>query len=254
MEEIGRRWVLYYIPGTDILIPGGGIHVFTVLSSLSVISVLLFISYIFAHRFQHIPTRTQSLLEIVVLWFKSLIEPIIETSNTDVMYDILPFVSSLFSFIFLAILFTLIPLPYLEEPTSDLNCTVALALLSLIYSWVTAIRFKGIRGFIREFQGPLYNEGHKGSQKSVIQKLSIFFFFPFRIIEEISKVISLSCRLFGNTLGSGIINIVIATFTFYMFIPLIMNVLLTGFEAFIQAFVFASLTTVYISFYLAENQ
>ena len=253
MEEIGKRWVLYYIPGTDILIPGGGIHVFTVFSSLFVILVLLFISYIFAHRFQHIPTRTQSLLEIVVLWFKSLIEPIIETSNTDVMYEVLPFVSSLFSFIFFAILFSLIPLPYGEEPTSDLNCTVALALLSLIYSWVTAIRFKGIRGFIREFQGPLYNEGQESSQKSLMQKLSVLFFFPFKIIEEISKVISLSCRLFGNTLGSGIVSIVIATLTFYMFIPLIMNVLLTGFEAFIQAFVFASLTTVYISSYLAET-
>ncbi len=253
MEEIGKRWVLYYIPGTDILIPGGGVHVFTVFSSFFVISVLLFVSYIFAYRFQHIPTRTQSLLEIVVLWFKSLIEPIIETSNKDVMYEVLPFVSSLFSFIFFAILFSLIPLPYLEEPTSDLNCTVALALLSLIYSWVTAIRFKGIRGFIGEFQGPLYNEGQEGSQKNLMQKLSVFFFFPFKIIEEISKVISLSCRLFGNTLGSGIVSVVIATLTFYMFIPLILDVLLTGFEAFIQAFVFASLTTVYISSYLAEN-
>lgn len=250
MEEIGRRWVLYYIPGTDILIPGGGIHVFTVLSSFFIILFLLIISYIFSHRFQHIPTRTQSLLEIVVLWFKALIEPIIETSNTAILNEVLPFVSTLFSFIFIAILFSLLPLPYMEEPTSDLNCTVALALLSLIYSWITAIRYKGIQGFIREFQGPLYNEG---SEKNLLQKLSVLFFFPFKIIEEVSKVISLSCRLFGNTLGSGIVSIVIATLTFYLFIPLLLDVLLTGFEAFIQAFVFASLTTVYISSYLAEN-
>ncbi len=253
MEEIGRRWVLYYIPGTDILIPGGGIHIFTVLSSLFVVMSLLLVGYIFSHRFQRIPTHTQSLLEIVVLWFKSLIEPIMETSNTDILYELLPFVSSLFSFIFFAILFSLIPLPYMEEPTSDLNCTISLALLSLIYSWVTAIRFRGLYGFIREFQGPLYNENHEKKHKNTLQKLSVFFFFPFKIIEEISKVISLSCRLFGNTLGSGIVSIVIATLTFYMFVPLILDVLLTGFEAFIQAFVFASLTTVYISSYLAEN-
>lgn len=253
MEEIGRRWVLYYIPGTDIPIPGGGVHVFTVLSSFFIVMILLFISYIFSHRFQHIPTRTQSLLEIVVLWFKSLIEPIIETSNATILYEVLPFVSSLFSFIFFAILLSLIPLPYMEEPTSDLNCTLALALLSLIYSWVTAVRFKGVQGFIREFQGPLYNDDSESSQKSILQKLSVLFFFPFKIIEEVSKVISLSCRLFGNTLGSGIVSIVIATLTFYIFVPIIFNMLLTGFEAFIQAFVFASLTTVYISSYLAEN-
>ncbi len=253
MEEIGTRWVLYYIPGTDILIPGGGIHIFTVLSSFFVVVVMLCLCFIFSSRFQHIPTRAQSLLEIVVLWFQALIEPILETHNKDILYEVLPFVSSLFSFIFFAIIFSLLPLPYLEEPTGDLNCTVALAILSLIYSWVTAIRFKGVKGFIREFQGPLYNEGSEHTEKNLFQKLSVLFFFPFKIIEEISKVISLSCRLFGNTLGSGLVSVVITGLTFYIFVPLIFNVLLTGFEAFIQAFVFASLTTVYISSYLVEN-
>ncbi len=252
MEEIGSRWVIYYIPGTDILIPGG-VHAFTVLSSLFIVLSLIVVSYIFAYRFQFVPTKTQALLEIVVLWFKSLIEPIIETSNKNILYEVLPFVSSIFLFIFFGILFSLIPLPYLEEPTADLNCTVALAILSLTYSWITALRFKGIRGFIKEFQGPLYSEDSGDSKKTLIQKLSILFFFPFKIIDEVSKLISLSCRLFGNTLGSGIVSIVIATLTFYVVVPLIFDALLTGFEAFIQAFVFASLTTVYISSYLAEN-
>ena len=38
-----------------------------------------------------------------------------------------------------------------------------------------------------------------------------------------------------------------------MFVPILIDVLLTGFEAFIQAFVFASLSTVYISSYFAEH-
>ncbi|MCA1901986.1 MAG: F0F1 ATP synthase subunit A [Candidatus Hydrogenedens sp.] len=253
MEEIGKRWVLYYIPGTDIPIPLGGLHVYTIITSFFVLFLLLIISYWFSHRFQFIPTKTQSLLEIIILWFKSLIEPIIENSNIDILYEILPFVSSLFLFIFFGILLSLIPLPYLEEPTSDLNCTIALALTSLFYSWITALRFRGFHGIIKEFQGPLYSEGIEGQDKTLIQKLSVLFFFPFKIIEEISKIISLSCRLFGNTLGSGIVSIVISTLTFYMFVPILIDVLLTGFEAFIQAFVFASLSTVYISSYFAEH-
>ncbi len=252
MEEIGSRWVIYYFPGTDIPLPLGGLNIFTAVATVVILSFITIVGYTWTHHFQIIPNRRQALLEIVMGWFRALIEPILETSDSEIIYEIIPFVLSLFSFILFGILFSMLPLPYIEEPTSDLNCTLALAIPSLIFSWVTSIRFRGIQGLLREFKGPLFSEP-SNEKIGIMAKLSVLFFFPFKIIEEISKVISLSCRLFGNSLGSSIVTIVISNMCFYIAIPIFLDVLLTGFESFIQAFVFASLTTVYISSYLANE-
>ncbi|MCX8065491.1 MAG: F0F1 ATP synthase subunit A [Candidatus Hydrogenedentes bacterium] len=253
MEAIGSRWVIYYIPGTDIPLPLGGLNIFTVLATLIILSGITLIGYTWTHHFQTIPNRKQALLEIIMNWFIALIEPILETSESRVVYEVIPFILSLFSFILVGILFSILPLPYIEEPTSDINCTLALGIITIIFSWILSIRFKGIHGLLREFKGPLYDEGSAGKKNTLIAKLSVVFFFPFKIIEEISKIISLSCRLFGNSLGSSIVTTVISNLCFYFAIPIILDVLLTGFESFIQAFVFASLTTVYISSYLSEE-
>ncbi len=253
MGEIGSKWVIYYIPGTDILLPLGGLNVFTVGSTIFILSIITIVGYTWTHHFQVIPNRRQALLETIMGWFKNLIEPILETSESRIIYEVIPFALSLFTFILMGILFSILPLPYIEEPTSDLNCTLALGILALISSWVTGIRLKGIEGILREFRGPLYSETSPEGKVNILTKLSVLFFFPFKIIEEISKVISLSCRLFGNSLGSSIVTIVISGICFYIAVPLFLDVLLTGFESFIQAFVFASLTTVYISTYLSHE-
>lgn len=253
MEDIGYRWVVYYLPGTNIPLPMGGLNTFTVIATITILSSITLIGYFWTHNFQIIPNRKQALLEIIMTWFRGLIEPILETSESNVIYEVIPFVLSIFSFILFGILFSILPLPYIEEPTSDINCTLALAILSLVFSWILAVRLKGFQGLLKEFKGPLYEESSSEKKQGILIRLSVIFFFPFKIVEEISKTISLSCRLFGNSLGSSIVTNVVSNLCFYFAIPIMLDVLLTGFESFVQAFVFASLTTIYISSYLSEK-
>lgn len=103
------------------------------------------------------------------------------------------------------------------------------------------IRVRGVRGLLAEYCGPMWR------QPSIPAKLSALFFFPMRLVEEVSRVISLSCRLFGNIVGTGIVIVIFSGLTHYLIVPIGLYGLLVVFEAGLQAFVFASLTIVYVS-------
>ncbi|MFH0886683.1 MAG: F0F1 ATP synthase subunit A, partial [bacterium] len=116
----------------------------------------------------------------------------------------------------------------LAAPTSDLNTTVALALMVFTFSIYAGIRERGW-GYFKHFFEPM------------------FLFLPINIMEEISKPFSLSIRLFANIFAKVIILLILIkllAFPFAYPIPLIM---LSIFIGFIQAFIFALLTTVYLS-------
>ena len=81
----------------------------------------------------------------------------------------------------------------------------------------------------------------------------LFLVVPIELVAYLSRPISLSVRLFANMMAGHMILKVFAGFAVMMGIagvlPLILITLLTGFEfliAFIQAYVFAVLTCVYL--------
>ena len=63
MERIGERLIGYYIPGTDIEIPGGGVNILTVLNTAFVMLALWGLMLLGARKLSVIPTRGQVLLE-----------------------------------------------------------------------------------------------------------------------------------------------------------------------------------------------
>jgi F-type H+-transporting ATPase subunit a len=81
----------------------------------------------------------------------------------------------------------------------------------------------------------------------VAGKLSTLFFFPLNIIGEISKVVSISFRIFGNILGGAIIITVVSHLTFYFVFPIGLNLYFVFFVGLVQAFVFTMLTLTYIA-------
>jgi F-type H+-transporting ATPase subunit a len=70
---------------------------------------------------------------------------------------------------------------------------------------------------------------------------------PLNIIGELSKVISISFRLFGNIMGGTIIILVVSHLVFSLVLPPFLNAFFVIFIGAIQAFVFTMLTLVYIA-------
>jgi len=140
----------------------------------------------------------------------------------------LPLVATLGLFIFVANVIGIIP--GFEAPSANLNMTLALALAVFVYYNFEGIRLHGIINYFKHFMGPVW--------------WLAWLMFPVEIVSHISRVVSLSFRLFGNIKGDDMFLAVILMLAPWV-LPLIPFALLT-FGAFLQAFIFMMLTYVYI--------
>jgi F-type H+-transporting ATPase subunit a len=122
--------------------------------------------------------------------------------------------------------------PFFRSPNADLNMTIAMALVAITTVQVLAVRSHGLGHYLKEFIAPP---------------------IPFlHVIGELSRIISLSARLFGNIFGGEVLLAVIIALT----LPLLLGVagvipaIFYGLEVFfglIQALLFSLLTLIYIS-------
>jgi F-type H+-transporting ATPase subunit a len=145
----------------------------------------------------------------------------------------LPFIGTLFLFIFVSnwsgalIPWKLIELPEgeLAAPTNDINTTVALALLTSLAYFYAGISKKGL-GYFAHYIEP------------------IPILLPIKILEDFTKPLSLSFRLFGNILADELV-VGVLVFLVPLFVPL--PIMALGlFTSAIQALVFATLAGAYI--------
>jgi F-type H+-transporting ATPase subunit a len=165
-----------------------------------------------------------------------------------------PYVASLFLFIFVVNLLGFIPLPLTGETyhgvpvwgiyaaTSSISVTLALALLTFVFTHVEGIRWNGP---VRYFK----------SWIPEAPKVLLFLIVPLEILGQFMRLISLSVRLFANMLAG---HILILTFLGLIFIfqswallfVLVPATLFYVFEVVIvvgiQAFIFAALSAIYI--------
>jgi F-type H+-transporting ATPase subunit a len=165
-----------------------------------------------------------------------------------------PYVASLFLFIFVVNLLGFIPLPLTGETyhgvpvwgiyaaTSSISVTLALALLTFVFTHVEGIRWNGP---VRYFKSWI-PEAPKGLLVLIV---------PLEILGQFMRLISLSVRLFANMLAG---HILILTFLGLIFIfqswallfVLVPATLFYVFEVVIvvgiQAFIFAALSAIYI--------
>ncbi|MEA3149391.1 MAG: F-type H+-transporting ATPase subunit a [Gammaproteobacteria bacterium] len=166
-------------------------------------------------------SRGQAALELIVT---GIAQQIGETGLARA-HRYLPFLGTLFLFIALANLGTLIP--GFEPPTSSLSTTAALALCVFIAVPLFGIRDQGLGGYFKTYTEPT------------------MLMLPFNIISELSRTLALAVRLFGNMMSGGLIVAILLTITPYLF-PIVMTALglLTGM---VQAYIFSILATVYIA-------
>jgi F-type H+-transporting ATPase subunit a len=146
----------------------------------------------------------------------------------------IPFIGTLFLFIFgcnwagAIIPWKLIELPEgeLAAPTNDINTTVALALLTSLAYFYAGLSKKGLGYF-----------------KRYIQPLPLLL--PINILEDFTKPLSLSFRLFGNVLADEL-TITVLTSLVPLVIPL--PIMMLGiFAGSVQALIFSTLAAAYIA-------
>lgn len=247
MESIGDRLIWYYVPGTDIPIPGGGLNVLTVFSTIVVMIALWTLMGLGIRRMSKVPGRGQYMVEQFVTVFDGLVASSLELGSRERNRKFLPLIASLFAFLLLSNFMGFIPHPWFEEPTADINCTLALGLMGVAIATWCGISAKGIGGYISELLGPMWSqEGAKGGAL-IAGKLSALFFFPLNVIGEMAKVVSISFRLFGNIIGGSIIITVVSTLVFNTVFPIGLDFFFIFFVGTVQAFVFTMLTLTYIA-------
>ncbi len=185
---------------------------------------------------QLVPTRLQSLAEILVEFIRGMIR---ETMGQEGM-RFFPLVSSLFFFILFCNLLGLIPGSY--TVTSQLVVTGVFAVGVYTLSVVVGFRLHGIR-----FLGILVPPGTPG--------WLIPLMIPIELISHLARPLSLSVRLFANmTAGHVILSVLfgltIAGGLLIGWLPFAFTVALYALElgiAFIQAYIFTILTCVYLA-------
>ncbi|MDO8619019.1 MAG: F0F1 ATP synthase subunit A [Candidatus Daviesbacteria bacterium] len=207
----------------------------TMLVSWIVSLILVTLSLMATFRVKAVPSGLQNVFEFVIEYTYNLSEEIAHSKAKTFF----PWVMTFFLFIITANWLGLLPgfgtITYKGEPllrsvNSDLNITLAMALLSAFMTHFFAIRFLGIIDYLKKF----------------FSLNPIFLFVGLlELVGEFTKIVSLSFRLFGNIFAGEIVLSTIASiFAFVVPLPFYFLEIIVGF---VQAAVFMMLTLVFMS-------
>jgi F-type H+-transporting ATPase subunit a len=212
-------------------IAGFAVHGQVLLVTWLVIAILLGVAVLGTSNLQQVPKGLQNFVEAVYEYVAGVAKDQLGEAEYRPW---VPYVGTLFLFIFVAnwlgalVPWKLITLPEgeLAAPTNDINTTVALSLLTSISYFYGGLKMKGL-GFFARYISPTP------------------IFLPINILEDFTKPLSLSFRLFGNILADEIVVSVLCLLV-PLFVPL--PVMCLGiFASSVQALVFSTLSAAYIA-------
>jgi len=226
------------------------------LLALIVVGIFVSISFWLNSRLKMIPGKLQSVFELLMDEILKLMDTILGSRGLSDKY--FPIVATVFLFVLLSNWLGLLPgagsfgleheiishgethktiIPFLRAPGADLNFTVALALIVMVainFFGFTAIGFRHHAGKFFNFKNPIYT-----------------FVGLLELVSEFVKIISFSFRLFGNIFAGEVLLIIIGFLGPY-FLPLPF-LFMEVFVGFIQAFIFAMLTLVFIGMSVSHH-
>lgn len=188
-------------------------------------AIVLIIAKMATSNLRLVPSGTQNVMEAYLNGVLAM--------GADVMGKAearryLPLVATIGLFVGIANIIGVIP--GFEAPSAFLDFTLALALVVFTYYNFEGIRRNGLISYFKHFMGPVW--------------WLAWLMFPIEIVSHISRIISLSFRLFGNVKGDDMFLMVLLMLAPWL-LPMIPFALLT-FMAFLQAFIFMMLTYVYL--------
>lgn len=218
----------------------------TIVTTLIVDIIIIAIVIAVRKTFSLYPKGIQNCIEMIYEYFYGTVEEI--SSKVTIIF---PWVLTLFLFIVISNLLGQFPgfetiklntangeVNLFKTATSDLNVTAALAVISVFMCSFYSIKYNGIKNYIGRFIN--------------FKMFPILLFVGIiEFIGEFTKVISLSCRLFGNMFaGENVINTISSMFAFGLPLPFMMLEVLV---CLIQAIVFAMLTMAFMSIMIEKH-
>jgi len=232
----------------------------TMINAWIAIILFLILGITLKRRIQLRPGKLQNICEFFLEQLLGYFDQV--TGDRKKTIRFLPVVGSIFFFVLLSNWLGLLPgtgsitvgHTFLLRPANtDLNLTLAMALISVISSHVYAFaaigifshlgKFVQIGNFLKSFKQ--FSKGIGAGFIAVFGALIEFMVGLIEIVSEIAKVVSLSLRLFGNIFaGEVLISVISALVAAFVPTPFMLLELLVGL---IQAAVFAMLTIVYLT-------
>jgi F-type H+-transporting ATPase subunit a len=144
----------------------------------------------------------------------------------------LPLVATVGIFILFCNLIGLVP--GFMAPTSSINVTLGCALTVWVYYHVQGVKEQGLLSYLKHFAAP------PGAPLFIAPIM-----LPIEIISHLSRVLSLSLRLFGNIFGEELVILILFSIVpFLVPLPMMFLGIITGS---LQAFIFVMLTMIYLS-------
>lgn len=219
----------------------------SMLTSVLVVVLLLVLARLATRKMQRIPGRYQAMWEMIV---EFLLDLSVDTAGKRVGRKVFPLIATFFIFILTANWMGLLPgvgpaiyikevaksaghgagevvhVPLFRAANADLNMTAAMALLSITVVQIAGVAVNGVKGYLKHLATPP-------------------LLAPVHIIGELSHIVSLSARLFGNIFGGEVMITVM-----YALVPLVLPTVFLGLEVlfgFIQALIFTVLSIVYMA-------
>lgn len=231
------------------------LHIDTLLFSILTGGVMLLIMWLGARRATSgVPGKLQNFVEVLV----DFIDNSVKESFHGPREFVAPLALTVFFWVFLWNVLDLIPVDYpgllayklfgIEYlrivPSADVNAPFALSLSVLVLILVYSVKGKGFGGFGRELLFQPFGKNPLLWPANVL----------LNIVEMLAKPVSLALRLFGNLYAAELIFILIAMLPWYVqFLPggawAVFHILVVP----LQAFIFMTLTIVYLSLAYEEH-
>ncbi len=165
------------------------IHIDTLLFTWIAMGILFFVVILARYCFINKKTNPFSVaIEQITEFFTKLCKD----SFGSFKYEYFSFIYSLFIFILFCNASGM--LPFVKEPTEDINTALACGICSFLYVQYQKIKTNGLIGYLKEYLEPF----------PFLFPITI----PLSVVGELAKIASMSFRLFGNILGGSIIIVI----------------------------------------------
>ncbi len=197
---------------------------------------------------QMIPGPLQNFVEILVEGMYNFIYTILGKDTRKYI----PFLGTLFFYILAMNLMGIIPFGH--SPSTSVNITASLAIMTFLYAQWTGISRLGFVGYLDHLCG---------TPRDAVSWILVILMLPMHIIGELAKPFSLAIRLFGNITGEDVlvaafVGLGVAALSFMgspVGLPLHTPFILLGILlSTIQALVFTLLSTIYILMMLPHEE
>jgi F-type H+-transporting ATPase subunit a len=231
--------------------------------------VLIVAAWGATRNLQLVPTGFQNFMEIVIEALHGLVHDVAGEKRAAKFF---PIVTTIFLFVLVSNWLDLLTpilsvigfvehhdsetviIPILRSPSTDLNTTLGLALISVVLTQIFGVQALGLFGYVGRFIN-VKGFGHfvlvllrrrKGNPMGALFTAFLDLFVGLlELVSEFAKIISFSFRLFGNIFAGEVLLLVIPSF-----LSILLPLPFLGLEVFvglIQAFIFAVLTLAFMT-------